>query len=234
MGSERSRMVSDQLRARDITDRRVLDAMRKVPRHLFVPEPQRAKRRESSAAHRPRPDHLAALHRGVMTQASRSTRVIACSRSEPDRATRPRSSASSPTRSTPSRSSSLSRARRRDTGGKRHENVHVRHGNGYLGWPEHAPYDRIMVTAAPDEVPPALVEQLTVDGLMAIPVGTFNRSCASCAGRPLASKHSRRSGPIRAHDRQAEAGSGEMIRRIKNRPVMLRTTRRKMGKNFRT
>ena len=39
--SERSRMVGDQLRARDITDTRVLDAMRKVPRHLFVPEPQR-------------------------------------------------------------------------------------------------------------------------------------------------------------------------------------------------
>ena len=37
---------------------------------------------------------------------------------------------------------------------------------------EHAPYDRIMVTAAPDEVPPALVEQLRVGGLMAIPVGT--------------------------------------------------------------
>ena len=48
----------------------------------------------------------------------------------------------------------------------------VRTGNGYLGWPEHAPYDRIMVTAAPDAVPPALVEQLKIDGLMAIPVGT--------------------------------------------------------------
>ena len=42
--SERSRMVSDQLRARDITDTRVLDAMLKVPRHLFVPEPQRTQR----------------------------------------------------------------------------------------------------------------------------------------------------------------------------------------------
>jgi protein-L-isoaspartate(D-aspartate) O-methyltransferase len=53
-----------------------------------------------------------------------------------------------------------------------HHNVHVRHGNGYLGWPEQAPFDRIMVTAAPDEVPPALIEQLKVGGLMAIPVGT--------------------------------------------------------------
>jgi len=52
-----------------------------------------------------------------------------------------------------------------------YKNVHVRTGNGYLGWPEQAPFDRVMVTAAPDEVPPALVEQLKVGGLMAIPVG---------------------------------------------------------------
>ena len=53
-----------------------------------------------------------------------------------------------------------------------HRNVRVRTGNGYLGWPEFAPYDRIMVTAAPDEVPDALVQQLKVGGLMAIPVGS--------------------------------------------------------------
>jgi protein-L-isoaspartate(D-aspartate) O-methyltransferase len=52
-----------------------------------------------------------------------------------------------------------------------YRNVHTRTGNGYLGWPEHAPYDRIMVTAAPQQVPPALVAQLKVGGLMAIPVG---------------------------------------------------------------
>jgi protein-L-isoaspartate(D-aspartate) O-methyltransferase len=56
-----------------------------------------------------------------------------------------------------------------------HRNVHVRHGNGYLGWPEEAPFDRIMVTAAPDEVPPALIEQLKVGGLMAIPVGSITQ-----------------------------------------------------------
>lgn len=50
--------------------------------------------------------------------------------------------------------------------------MHVRTGNGYLGWPEHAPYDRIMVTAAPEEVPDLLVSQLKVGGLMAIPVGS--------------------------------------------------------------
>jgi len=52
-----------------------------------------------------------------------------------------------------------------------YRNVHVRAGNGYLGWPEEAPFDRIIVTAAPDQIPPALVEQLTMDGLIAVPVG---------------------------------------------------------------
>jgi protein-L-isoaspartate(D-aspartate) O-methyltransferase len=54
-------------------------------------------------------------------------------------------------------------------------NVHVRAGNGYLGWPERAPFDRIIVTAAPDEVPPALIEQLKMGGRMAIPVGVASQ-----------------------------------------------------------
>ena len=53
-----------------------------------------------------------------------------------------------------------------------YETVTVRTGNGYLGWPEEAPFDAIIVTAAPDEVPQALVDQLAVRGRMVIPVGT--------------------------------------------------------------
>ena len=51
-------------------------------------------------------------------------------------------------------------------------NVHVRLGDGYSGWPEQAPFDRIMVTAAPDEIPGPLVEQLAVGGRLVIPVGS--------------------------------------------------------------
>jgi protein-L-isoaspartate(D-aspartate) O-methyltransferase len=50
-------------------------------------------------------------------------------------------------------------------------NVHVREGDGYGGWPEHAPFDRIMVTAAPDEVPGPLLDQLAVGGRLVIPIG---------------------------------------------------------------
>jgi protein-L-isoaspartate(D-aspartate) O-methyltransferase len=52
-----------------------------------------------------------------------------------------------------------------------YSNIRVKTGNGYLGWPEHAPFDAIVVTAAPDQVPPALVEQLATQGKLVIPVG---------------------------------------------------------------
>jgi len=52
------------------------------------------------------------------------------------------------------------------------EKVSVKHGNGFLGWPEHAPFDAIIVTAAPDRVPSVLISQLRDKGKMIIPVGS--------------------------------------------------------------
>jgi protein-L-isoaspartate(D-aspartate) O-methyltransferase len=49
--------------------------------------------------------------------------------------------------------------------------VEVRIGNGYVGWPEHAPFDKVIVAAAPDLIPPPLINQLTAGGRMVIPVG---------------------------------------------------------------
>ena len=49
--------------------------------------------------------------------------------------------------------------------------IHYKLGDGSLGWAEHAPYDRIMVTAAPKTIPPELIEQLAPEGIMIIPVG---------------------------------------------------------------
>jgi protein-L-isoaspartate(D-aspartate) O-methyltransferase len=56
-------------------------------------------------------------------------------------------------------------------GRQRYKNIEFKVGNGYYGWPEHAPFDKIMVTAAPDLIPGALLQQLKAGGKMAIPTG---------------------------------------------------------------
>ena len=52
-----------------------------------------------------------------------------------------------------------------------YDNVHVKVGDGYLGWPEHAPFDKIIVTCSPEKVPQPLIDQLADGGLMVVPVG---------------------------------------------------------------
>jgi protein-L-isoaspartate(D-aspartate) O-methyltransferase len=52
-----------------------------------------------------------------------------------------------------------------------YNNVAVRVGNGYSGWLEHAPFDKVIVTAAPDLIPPPLINQLKLGGRIVIPVG---------------------------------------------------------------
>jgi protein-L-isoaspartate(D-aspartate) O-methyltransferase len=173
----RVRMVDEQLKARDIRDPRVLKAMLDVPRHLFVPE---ALRGEAYGDYPLPIGHDQTISQpyivGFMTQAldvGPDHRVLEIGTGSGYQA------------------AVLARLARdvytieivpplaersRDTlAALGYRNVHVRAGNGYLGWPEHAPYDRIMVTAAPDEVPPALLAQLKVGGLMAIPVGTLTQ-----------------------------------------------------------
>jgi protein-L-isoaspartate(D-aspartate) O-methyltransferase len=56
-----------------------------------------------------------------------------------------------------------------------YDNVMVRIGDGYLGWPDAAPFDAILVTAAPETVPPPLIEQLKIGGKLVIPVGAEDR-----------------------------------------------------------
>jgi protein-L-isoaspartate(D-aspartate) O-methyltransferase len=60
----------------------------------------------------------------------------------------------------------------RDLKRLKYDNVHVKVGDGFKGWPEHAPFDKIIVTCSPERVPPALVAQLREGGRMIVPVGT--------------------------------------------------------------
>jgi protein-L-isoaspartate(D-aspartate) O-methyltransferase len=175
--AERQRMIDDQLRARDISSPRVLEAMRKVPRHLFVPEPYR----DRAYGDFPLPigfeqtisqPYIVAF----MTQAlgvERGHRVLEIGTGSAYQAA-VLGELTNEVYSIEIVAPLADRARETLTAlGYRH--VQVRTGNGYLGWPEHAPFDRIIVTAAPAEIPPALVEQLKVGGVMAIPVGTTDQ-----------------------------------------------------------
>lgn len=172
--ADRRQMVSEQLQARDITSARVLDAMRKVPRHLFVPEGMRSRSYEDN----PLPIGLEQTISqpyivAFMTQALQlepGHRVLEIGTGSGYQAAVLAELVAAVY--TIEIVAPLAERARATLASLAYKNVEVRTGNGYLGWPEHAPYDRIMVTAAPDAVPPALVEQLKVGGLMAIPVGT--------------------------------------------------------------
>jgi protein-L-isoaspartate(D-aspartate) O-methyltransferase len=172
--TQRKRMVDEQLRARDISSARVLDAMLAVPRHLFVPESVRPE----SYGDTPLPigngqtisqPYIVAF----MTQAleiEQGHRVLEIGTGSGYQAAI--LSVLAGEVYTIEIIAPLADRARETLDALGYRNVRVRAGNGYLGWPEHAPYDRIIVTAAPEDVPPALVEQLKVGGLMVIPVGS--------------------------------------------------------------
>lgn len=169
----RREMVQSQLERRNLKDQRVLEAMRKVPRHRFVPEQSRGEAYE---------DHPLPIGEGqtisqpymvaIMTEllelrggekvleigtgsgyqlailAELAREVFSVERFGPlaDR----------------------SRARLRELG---YRNIEIRTGDGTLGWPERAPFDGIIVTAGAPKIPPPLLEQLSEGGRLVIPVG---------------------------------------------------------------
>lgn len=171
--AERQRMVERQLQNRDIRNARVLDAMREVPRHQFVPEPERAR----AYADTPLPigydqtisqPFIVAFMTEALEIEPQHTVLEIGTGSGYQAAILGRLAKAVYTIEIVAPLADRARTTLATLG---YTNVHVRTGNGYLGWPEHAPYDRVMVTAAPPEIPSPLVEQLKVGGLMAIPVG---------------------------------------------------------------
>ena len=172
--SERQRMVDQQLRARDIRDPRVLDAMARVPRHLFIPTVNRTEAYQDSPVPIGYGQTISQPYIvAFMTQALEiepNDRVLeigtGCGYQAAVLSVLAKQVYSIEI------IGALADCARGTLASLGYRNVEVRTGNGYLGWPEHAPFDRIMVTAAPDEVPQTLVQQLRLGGLMAVPVGT--------------------------------------------------------------
>jgi protein-L-isoaspartate(D-aspartate) O-methyltransferase len=175
--AERAMMVEDQIRARGIRDPRVIEAMLEVPRHRFVPEPVR----DRAYADSPLPigdgqtisqPYIVAFMSEALEVASGHRVLEIGTGSGYQAAVLARLAGQVYTIEI---IPALADSARQTLAALGYRNVEVRTGNGFLGWPEHAPYDRIMVTAAPETVPPALLQQLRVGGLMAIPVGSLSQ-----------------------------------------------------------
>ena len=175
---QREAMVREQIEARGVRQPEVLRALRRVPRHLFVPpdlaafayrdhplpigEGQTISQPYIVAVMTelldPQPQHRvleigtgSGYQAAVLAQLARTVYSIEIIRPLADQAA----------------------ARLQSLG---YRNVRVRCGDGYAGWPEQAPFDRIILTAAPLEVPPALLEQLQPGGRLVAPVGPSPRA----------------------------------------------------------
>ncbi|HEU4508298.1 MAG TPA: protein-L-isoaspartate(D-aspartate) O-methyltransferase [Pyrinomonadaceae bacterium] len=171
--AERRKLV-EVLKSRGLKKKAVLDAMLKVPRHKFVPASHRNRAYEDRAlpiAHEQTISQPYIV--GYMTEAADiapGDRVLEIGTGSGYQAAVLAELAKEvySIEIVPALADSA-RNLLRELG---YKNVEVRTGNGYLGWPERAPFDAIIVTAAPDEVPQALVDQLAVGGTMVVPVGS--------------------------------------------------------------
>ena len=169
----RERMVQQQIAARGLTDPAVRGALRSVPRHRFVPEVSP----ELAYADRPLPIG----HDQTISQPYIVARMTALVR--PDSADRVLEVGTGSGYQAavlasivdsvytieiiPDLAASATERLRR----LGYDNVVVRNGDGFDGWPARAPFDAIVVTAAPEAIPPPLLDQLAEGGRMIVPVG---------------------------------------------------------------
>ncbi len=172
--AQREAMVAQQIEARGVADPATLAAMRTVPRHEFVP----AELRDEAYADCPLPiGHGQTISQpyvvAFMTEAIRpqpGERILEVgSGSGYQAAILARMGADVFTVEIVEPLAAMARENLERLDFK---NARVFHGDGYRGWPEHAPYDAIVVTCAPDKIPPDLVAQLRDGGRMIIPVGS--------------------------------------------------------------
>jgi protein-L-isoaspartate(D-aspartate) O-methyltransferase len=174
---ERARMVAEQIRSRGVTDETVLEAMLQVPRHRFVPDANR----ELSYTDGPLPigqgqtisqPYIVAL----MTELTRpgpTKKVLEIGTGSGYQAAILAECFEEVY--TIEIIPELGRAAETLLDELGYDNVNVRIGDGYDGWPERAPFDAVIVTAAPEMIPRPLMEQLAPDGRLVVPVGKWSQ-----------------------------------------------------------
>ncbi|WP_035678587.1 protein-L-isoaspartate(D-aspartate) O-methyltransferase [Flavobacterium limnosediminis] len=171
---KRGEMVKNQIQSRGVKDAKVLDAMRKVPRHRFVPSDKVSDAYEDTPLPigygqtisqpyivaymteiiNPKPAHrVLEIGTGSGYQAAVLSEIVSKVY-------------------TVEIVDELSKQAANRLANLNYKNVHVKTADGYYGWKEHAPFDAIIVTAAAEHVPPPLIEQLKEGGKMIIPVGS--------------------------------------------------------------
>jgi protein-L-isoaspartate(D-aspartate) O-methyltransferase len=169
-------MVDSQLRARGVTDSRVLDAMLRVPRHEFVPATFRAEAYEDH----PLPigddqtisqPYVVAVMLDLLQLTPTDTVLEIGTGSGYVTALLAELAAQV---FSIERHPALASNARSVLAGLGYANVHVFTGDGTLGFPAHAPFDAVLVSAAALNVPPTLLSQLREGGRMVIPVGSFD------------------------------------------------------------
>jgi len=169
----RDAMVQRQLKARGISNPRVLEAMGKVPRHELVPPDLQ------DAAYEDRP--LPIGQGQTISQPYIVALMTELAEPEPGEKALDVGTGSGYQAAVLAElvdhvysieiHEELADKARQNLERLGYNNVTVRHGDGYAGWPEQAPFDVIIVAAAPEEVPQPLVEQLAVGGRLVLPVG---------------------------------------------------------------
>jgi protein-L-isoaspartate(D-aspartate) O-methyltransferase len=171
----REKMVEEQIIARGISDSLVIDAMLSVERHLFVP----AELMQFAYGDYPLPigyeqtisqPYIVAIMTELL-DVKKNDRVLEVGTGSGYQAAVLSLLADSVFTIEIIPELAYSAKKRLDSLG--YKNVFVKTGDGYKGWKEHAPFDGIIVTCAPEKIPPLLLEQLATGGRMVIPVGSY-------------------------------------------------------------